>query len=492
MLLNALLACGAQHLALINPQHSKEKARSYIDVATRHLLVEMQKQSTGNCDTVMCATTSVILNVYDIMCGTPRERMNHVKGARTLVKACNWNANSGGVGAACFWLNTTIELLTALHLNMRLTDDPDAWGVDMDFTKPTPQGREEIWAYRIINILAKVSNYRVDMTEGRYVPGAQAYDEWKRLKELCTAWDASAPRSMKPLAYLNTFQTSGKSVFPEVWYVLCFDDQMASREMLIFSRIIKRCAIVARLFYHTALILLSQIKPLPGDSMDRELLAMAQENSSMVCGITAHVKDRGVASVAIRSLAIASEVLTDRREQQEVLTIFQRINRETGWSVNFIANGLKVKWGWEQPPGNRSMLNTPSTAAPLNKPSIPITPITPQTFPHMSMNLPATSTPPQPQHNLYEFTSQAYTNKSSYEPTSSLAPAMNTLPSSGPPVPQPMNPSQYMPRHQQQHLQLQTRGMGHGAVDMYANHNYMSSPTPLGSSPSAGMGRMGW
>jgi hypothetical protein len=62
----------------------------------------------------------------------------------------------------------------------------------------------------------------------------------------------------------------------------------------------------------------------------------------------------GVASVALRSLAIAAECLTTRREQEEVLQIFDKIRQETGWRVGFLNSELKEKWGWNnddvQPP----------------------------------------------------------------------------------------------------------------------------------------------
>ena len=54
---------------------------------------------------------------------------------------------------------------------------------------------------------------------------------------------------------------------------------------------------------------------------------------------------RGVASVALRSLATVAECLTDRAEQDEVFSIFDKIRKETGWRINFIFDGLRKKWG---------------------------------------------------------------------------------------------------------------------------------------------------
>jgi hypothetical protein len=71
------------------------------------------------------------------------------------------------------------------------------------------------------------------------------------------------------------------------------------------------------------------------------------DHAHQICGIVAHVKDRGVASVALRSLANAAECIVVHRERQEVLDIFTRIRKETGWRVEFILKELKTKWGWE-------------------------------------------------------------------------------------------------------------------------------------------------
>lgn len=70
----------------------------------------------------------------------------------------------------------------------------------------------------------------------------------------------------------------------------------------------------------------------------------------------------GVASVAIRSLAHAGEVLTDRREQEEVMRIFEKINKETGWRIGFVYKELKEKWGWAEEPSPSQLAQTHTAA----------------------------------------------------------------------------------------------------------------------------------
>ncbi|KAH9882117.1 hypothetical protein J1614_001289 [Plenodomus biglobosus] len=331
MLLHAFLACGARHLALVNPKYSEEKALHYYDVATRDLLHSLQDPDR---DTILCATTAVILNVYEIMGERALQRMNHIAGARALIKECRWNARATGIGAACFWLNVGMEILSCLHFNWQVAWDPDDWGIEMDFTPETESGKEEVWTHRILYVVARICNFRASIPRNPDHARQTLQDrhnEWLRLKEMTDKWNENIPRTMHPMAYLYPGQTISGSAFPEVW-------------------LIKRASIIARLFYHTSLVLLAQINPIQGPN-EPEMWNMLEQNSKFICGISAHVKDRGVASVALRSLAIAGECLTDRREQEEVLQIFDKIRQETGWRVGFVNTELKQKWGWDTPQG---------------------------------------------------------------------------------------------------------------------------------------------
>ncbi|KAF2188100.1 hypothetical protein K469DRAFT_684858 [Zopfia rhizophila CBS 207.26] len=376
MLLNAFLACGARHLSLVNPKYSEDKALHYYDTATRYLLNSLQNP---NRDTVICATTAVILNVYEIMCERALQRMNHIAGARALIKECGWNARSTGIGAACFWLNVGMELLSCLHFNWQVAWDPDEWGVDMDFSRETESGREEVWTYRIVYIVAKVANFRASIprTQDSSPRNEQLrlqnrYAEWKRLKDWADAWNENIPRTMHPMAYLYPGQTLSGSAFPEVW-------------------LIKRTSIVARLFYHTCMCLLAQINPLMSPN-EPEMREMQQRHSQLICGISAHVKDRGVASVALRSLAIAAECLTLRREQEEVLQIFDKIRQETGWRVGFLNMELKEKWGWN----DEIQPQEPNVAASMRNGNMAYHQQTLQPQVTIQPAVPATSLPPAP------------------------------------------------------------------------------------------------
>ncbi|PSK59432.1 Transcriptional activator protein UGA3 [Elsinoe australis] len=441
MLLNAFLACGARHLTLINPIYTEEKALYYYDTATRHLLKALQNP---NRDTVICATTAVILNVYEIMSERALQRMNHIAGARALIKECGWNARATGIGSACFWLNVGLEVLSCLHFNWQVAWDPDDWGVDMDFTREINLGREEVWTHRMLYIVAKVCNFRATIPRfqeadprDEEMRRQNRYSEWQRLKGWADAWNDNIPRTMHPMAYVHAHQTTNKSAFPEVW-------------------LIKRSTIVARLFYHTVMLLLAQIHPyMPADNPD--MWNMQKQHSQMICGIAAHVKDRGVASVALRSLAHAAECLTDRREQEEVLQIFTKINKETGWRIAFVFKELKERWGWKD--DQMPNVHITSNADPKVR-SIGITPSAASYNNSSPQNYPQTSMQPQSQNQTYGSTSsQGFGSTSAPPPpgsssgsSSGATPAQHRRPPSGIVNPMFATADFSMPQHPYQNV----------------------------------------
>lgn len=276
MLLNAFLACGVRHLTLVNTAvYQEEKALNYYDKASRYLLRALENPER---DSVICATTAIILNVYEIMSEKALPRMNHIAGARALIKECGWSARSLGIGAACFWLNVGMELLSNLHFNWQASWHPDTWGVDMNLSQEIETGKEEVWTHRIVYITAKISDFRATLPQSQnsnvneHIRREKRLQEWAHLKELADTWNNNIPRTMHPLAYLYPYQTSSRSAFPEIWLV-------------------KRTTIVARLFYHTAMCVLAQIHPMMGREV-REMFDLEQAHAHQICGIVAHVKDR--------------------------------------------------------------------------------------------------------------------------------------------------------------------------------------------------------
>ncbi|KAF4956159.1 hypothetical protein FGADI_3970 [Fusarium gaditjirri] len=159
MLLNALLACGVKHTSLAAPENH-DKALFYYNTATTQLLRSLQNPDRN---TAECAATAIVLNVYEIMCEKPAQRMSHIAGSRALVRECGWDARSTGIGLACFWLNIGIEVLNCLATNWQTTWSPDEWGMSFgprNNNQNDEDEDEQTWVHRALYIIAKVANFR--------------------------------------------------------------------------------------------------------------------------------------------------------------------------------------------------------------------------------------------------------------------------------------------------------------------------------------------
>lgn len=113
--------------------------------------------------------------------------------------------------------------------------------------------------------------------------------------------------------------------------------------------------------------LLAQINPIMSADTP-EMNSIMSHHAHEICSIVAHSRDRGIASVAIRSLAIAAECLTIRQEQEEVLRVFEHIRMKTGWRISFINEELKQKWNWAEEPQQTFFPSTTQASASLPPP----------------------------------------------------------------------------------------------------------------------------
>ena len=393
----AATAATAPHTAPTTTTTTPAEAAAlhYYDTATTHLLRALQDPAR---DPVLCATTAVVLNVYEVMSDRALQRMNHIAGARALIKECGWHARTPGVGGACFWLNVGFEVMSCLRFRWSLAWPPAEWGMgeevvvgveggrfpessnsegagaeddDEDETAmasqvpprspdrpPTDGGgglldfapekrlhREEVWTHRILYVLARLCDFRAALarlansaataghaphrlnTHGNSSSSSSSsmdpanvsprtttappglspshlraqHAEWRTIKSLADAWEDGVPRTMQPLAYVPAAATRSGSAFPEIWLV-------------------KRATITARLFYHTAMLLLAQTHVCwrggagsagagagaeceeleteeheQGAALRRDRAAMRaleETHARLICGIVAHGKDR--------------------------------------------------------------------------------------------------------------------------------------------------------------------------------------------------------
>ncbi|KAJ5619966.1 hypothetical protein N7510_003950 [Penicillium lagena] len=217
MLRNAFFACGAKHLALVNASYEEEKAQHFYDSATRDILNAVHDP---NRDSVLCATTALVLSIYETMSSRSTNPMNHIAGSRALIRECGWTAKTQGLGGACFWTSVCMELLSCLHHNWAVSWNPDTWHVNMDMDHM--HHPEQVWLQRMLYICSKIANFRRSVrqspgADGHAIHTSGMFQEWSLYTNWCDQWAKLVPRSMMPLGYLQPWQSNSKSAFPTVW-----------------------------------------------------------------------------------------------------------------------------------------------------------------------------------------------------------------------------------------------------------------------------------
>ncbi|KAM0246366.1 hypothetical protein ACHAQJ_010260 [Trichoderma viride] len=332
-ILYSLLACGVRRLSYRQPDLGSIAA-AYYSTANMQLF-RYHENPERNMEE--CSVAATILKLYNIMFREKPQSGGHSSAVlNSIISESQWTAESDGIGSAYFWLNAYLDVMASLETGCRLHFG--SWTMDMEFSsqgsEATVQGDEELWVQRMLFILAKVASYRLcvlsftemDLRENRTLENCMP--EWKHLKQLCGQWSDACPRNMRPLGYTYPNQTENNSAFPKAWSP-------------------KREAMFCRLLYHTAQCILTQTHPMEQIMVSDEMSSLQLHHAREVCGIVAHTEDRCMGPISIQALLLASAVLTDDKEQIEVLEILQRMKAQMGYPRRDTEEHLKAAWGWD-------------------------------------------------------------------------------------------------------------------------------------------------
>ncbi|PHH78480.1 hypothetical protein CDD82_3033 [Ophiocordyceps australis] len=331
MLLNALLACGAKHLALSDARLD-DRAECYYNTATSQLLRSLQNRDR---DSGECAAASIILCVYEVLSDKPAREMNHISGAKTMIRNCGWNATGVGIGSACFWFSVGLEVLCCLATNW-LPRDPDEWGLDMNWVnnrghQDSEQGHH-VWLHRAFYIVAKAATFRartllfIDTDpHDQQARLASRLAEWQHLKWLCDIWDNQCPRSMHPVGYLPMPDQKSHSSFPRFWLT-------------------RHSGLLARLFYHAAQCILTATHPIESSQISKQMKLLQLHHARQVLGLVASSRNENITSIAIQTATMAAEMLIDRSEQVEASKMLEGVRSKSDGRIREAEQKLMREW----------------------------------------------------------------------------------------------------------------------------------------------------
>ncbi|KAM7216832.1 hypothetical protein V8F06_007809 [Rhypophila decipiens] len=278
----AMLACGARYLMPTETSFYQTRA---FDNFQGHV-GNMSKQNS-----LLCVVTAVLLTACEAI-SDDGIACNHIEATTELINRLNITGSSPGLEGACFWFMATVTLIYGLRSNVPLVGyNPERMRYTMDGTIPSAgglSGDEGKWAQRMIYICTKVAELRANISHN--VPDytvERVQKECEQYKEWCDEWARSVPRSMMPLCYIPPAHSEEEggagedggpsSIFPHILLV-------------------KPCATIARLLYHTSCLILAHVHIMAGTAAkDRNHLeSMKRRHAVDICGIASQAEDKYV------------------------------------------------------------------------------------------------------------------------------------------------------------------------------------------------------
>jgi hypothetical protein len=292
--------------------------------------------------------TVCILACLELMSVSPKNWRRHVEGCAALFDSFGVNGFSGGLLQAVFWCYARMDLCGVILANG--AESPvlpiDKW-VSIS---PSDSGSKEYTEKAIMDIFLQRSASTPDMHANWAVylcaktcdlvcrktmflergqidqTDKRSFDEqWIQLWEELQFWMEQRPPMMLPI---RTTGTTTEQSFPEIFFA-------------------HWAAISGNQLYHTACIMMLEIKPANRMSQPLAPHFSAVWHARRVCGISITNPHSGSRINAIQPLYIAGKILSHRSEHIIIARLVKTIETTTGWGAIWRLKDLERAWGYE-------------------------------------------------------------------------------------------------------------------------------------------------
>jgi hypothetical protein len=292
--------------------------------------------------------TVCILACLELMSVSPKNWRRHVEGCAALFDSFGVNGFSGGLLQAVFWCYARMDLCGVIVANG--AESPvlpiEKWVSVPPGSSNTKEVAEETikdaflqksrltsdmhanWAVylcaKTCDLVCRRTKHleqcQIDENDSRPFS-----EQWERLWDELQYWTARRPLEMLPI---KTTGTIGEQNFPEIFFA-------------------HWAAISGNQLYHTACIMMLEIKP--ADRIPQPLMPhfSAVWHAKRVCGISITNPHSGSRINAIQPLYVAGKILSHRSEHLIIARLVKTIEKTTGWGAIWRLKDLERAWGYE-------------------------------------------------------------------------------------------------------------------------------------------------
>ena len=322
----SILALSARQKELKAKEISPATGRSFAlyQEAIHMLLPTLASRSTA------VIASCVILCVLEMVSCSPKAWQRHLDGCASLMEAVGINGFVGGVDQALFWVFARMDVCGGLISSVPTLIPVAHWASKSDLESDVRLFKSidafAGWANYAIYLAAQVLNLLAPLSD---VSPLQVKDRgdakyrarWLALWKHICAWIDGRPPELLPIM---TLSSSDESPFPTI----------------IFSN---PAAISGNQMFHTASVLMLQNQPydLRLPTKPRSILWHARR----ICGISISNDHHGAWTNALQPLWVAGRCMSHPAEHRAIVTVLEKIERESGWSTKWRQDDLEAYWG---------------------------------------------------------------------------------------------------------------------------------------------------
>jgi hypothetical protein len=290
--------------------------------------------------------TACILAVFELMCGSSKNWRRHLEGCAALFELFGVHGFSGGVAQAVFWCYARMALCGGI---ISAGDEAvilplETWCPPPPLSMKSPAEKEgfarsyfhrhsrrdpDAHANWSVYLCASVCDLRFRRTQYLELGKTDTSDKRSFTEQWAQIWsDLGLWLEERPKELLPVFNTAADNQhpFPGV----------------LFSH---WAAISSNQLYHTACILMLEIRPLDHVLLSPESSAIW--HARRVCGISYANPHRGNLINSIQPLYVAGRLFTHESEQLEIAKMLKTIDQSTGWGALWRLRDLEAEWGYE-------------------------------------------------------------------------------------------------------------------------------------------------
>ena len=208
ILLNALLAFAARHLAKIS-DYDSEAADYFHSACVKLLISALSDQASAAADPTILAAT-VLLRIYEQLnvnlTGGDDER--HLWGTSALVDLQPYfhAPTAGGIRQAAFWVFIRQDIYMALIHQRPMRCDLESFQVDVTFDAKD----DSTWANWAIWLVGRTLTFCFGAED-------RTWENWSTLNQLMDTWEQCKPRSFIPY-YYKEISVEEKQYFPILYH----------------------------------------------------------------------------------------------------------------------------------------------------------------------------------------------------------------------------------------------------------------------------------